>query len=198
MPVPLRLPIVGPRITIRAPVEADLEEWYLLEADPEVKRYVRGPVTRPREEWVTGMRGVLEAGTPHLAVEDRASGLFAGRAALSMVDWELQVLIARAHWGEGLGREVSELLIGAAFGYMRAPCVTAVIDPGNAASLRLVEALGFARIGTKDRDEDAWNYSHLIYGLDRPKRRPAASRRGQASNAASGSSEASGRSQSEA
>jgi RimJ/RimL family protein N-acetyltransferase len=130
----LRLPIVGARLTIRAGTEQDLEDWYLLETDPDVKRYVGGPVTRPRDQWLAGIRGWIQRREMlHAVVAVNASGAFAGRALLSRNDpnskeRELQVLIAKTHWGERFGSEASELLIRAGF-KRGAPGISAVVYP---------------------------------------------------------------------
>ena len=167
----LQLPIVGAWLTIRAGTEQDLEDWYLLETDPDVKRYVGGPATRPRDEWLSGMRGWIQRREMlHAVVAVNASGAFAGRALLSRNDpnsneRELQVLIAKTHWGEGFGREASELLIRAGF-KRGAPAISAVVHPENAASLALVQTLGFKSAGKKSSDR--WDNGHLIFRLERP------------------------------
>jgi RimJ/RimL family protein N-acetyltransferase len=161
----LRLPIVGQRLTIRTPLQGDLEAWYQLEVDPDVKRYVGGPVTRPRNEWIAGMRKQLQSWTGQLAVEVRSSRAFAGRARLDTLHWELQVLIGRTFWGKGFGREVAELLIRDAFDYMHAPAIFAVVHPDNTASRNLIAALGFESAGIKT--SDAWDDRHLIFTLQR-------------------------------
>src|SRR5215472_16484571 len=167
----LQLPIVGARLTIRAGTEQDLEDWYLLETDPDVKRYVGGPATRPRDEWLSGMRGWIQRREMlHAVVAVNPSGAFAGRALLSRNDpnsneRELQVLIAKTHWGEGFGREASELLIRAGF-KRGAPAISAVVHPENAASLALVQTLGFKSAGKKSSDR--WDNGHLIFRLERP------------------------------
>ncbi len=53
------------------------------------------------------------------------------------------MLISRKYWGQRLGREAAELLIGVAFRTLEASSVVAMIDPDNKASLNLFEELGF-------------------------------------------------------
>jgi RimJ/RimL family protein N-acetyltransferase len=174
MAIDLGLPIVGARLTIRAATEQDLEDWYVLETDPDVKRYVGGQVTRSRDEWLAGMRGWIQRREMlHAVVAVNSSGAFAGRALLSRNDpnskeRELQVLIAKAYWGERFGREASELLIRAGF-KRRFPAILAVVHPENAASLALVGALGFRNAGRKSSAE--WDNGHLIFRLERPATR---------------------------
>jgi RimJ/RimL family protein N-acetyltransferase len=45
------------------------------------------------------------------------------------------VLVAKKYWGQRLGREVTELLMGVAFRDLEAFSVAAIVDPSNEASL---------------------------------------------------------------
>jgi RimJ/RimL family protein N-acetyltransferase len=164
-PTALRLPIRGRRVVIRRPEERDLGAWYELEADPSVKQYVGGPVSRPKDEWIAGMREGL-SNQSHLVVEDRGSGSLACRARLDTIDLHLEVVIGGAYWGAGYGREVCRLLIDAAFDRMGARELFAVVDPDNKASRRLVAALGFVKIGTKS--SSGWDDGHLIFRRRNP------------------------------
>jgi hypothetical protein len=80
-PPDFELPIIGQKVVIRKLSEDDLDEMYDLESDPCVKRYFDGPSKTPREQWIAGMRGQLNC-TSTLAVTEKSSGDFAGRAAL--------------------------------------------------------------------------------------------------------------------
>jgi RimJ/RimL family protein N-acetyltransferase len=101
-----------------------------------------------------------------LSVVYKATDEFAGRASILLKDidarlWEIQVLIAKEYWGKRLGREVFQLLMSAAYDELRARCIVAVVDPNNAASIALVDALGFERVGT--RRSGRWDAGHLVY-----------------------------------
>jgi [ribosomal protein S5]-alanine N-acetyltransferase len=165
----LSLPLIGKRITVRAAVVEDLEDWYQLESDKDVKRYVGGPVTQSRDDWISGMRRAIDRGglLSHV-VAVKPTGTFAGRARLTQydacsLDWEIQVLIAKSYWGERLGRDTSEILIRAGFDFLPAAGIVAVIHPENEPSLKLFETLGFKDTGK--RPADGWDEGHLIYRL---------------------------------
>jgi ribosomal-protein-alanine N-acetyltransferase len=151
---------------------------YALDVDEEVKRYVGGPLTRPREEWMEGMRRLIanpEAAALPLVVISKATRGFAGRASLSPKDgerkcWEIQVLIARKYWGERLGREVVTLLMGVAFDDRKASSVIAVVDPNNTASRALVDALGFRYVSTMQSGR--WDNGHLVFQRERRAQLP--------------------------
>jgi RimJ/RimL family protein N-acetyltransferase len=167
------LPIEGEKVLIRKSYKKDLELLYALDVDEDVKRYVGGPVTRPRQEWIEGMQRLFAqpptAALP-LVVISKATGGFAGRASLSPKDttgqyWEIQVLIARKYWGQRLGREVVILLMGVAFDACKASTVIAVVDPNNTASRALVDALGFRYVETKQSGR--WDNGHLVFHRER-------------------------------
>ncbi|HEX8383992.1 MAG TPA: GNAT family protein [Sphingomonas sp.] len=77
---------------------------------------------------------------------DRAIGtVAAGRRREGVA--ELGYMLARAYWGRGIAREAVTRLLDLLFLEERHRRVFADIDPGNAPSTRLVEALGFRREG---------------------------------------------------
>jgi [ribosomal protein S5]-alanine N-acetyltransferase len=175
----IKLPLTGEKVIIRKLYKKDVEELYTLESDKEVKRYVGGPVAKPREEWVEGMRQLIgnrQAVLP-FSIIHQGTNEFAGRTSLILKDfdakcWEIQILIAKKYWGDRLGREVCKLLMTAAYDSLGAHSIMAVIDPNNAASRALVEAFGFINVGTNPRSE-RWNDGHYVY-----KHEPALVRHG--------------------
>jgi len=133
-----------------------------------VKRYLNGPVTPSKDEWISGMRGHLEKGDLLTwVVAINATGAFAGRARLGQYDlssdWEIQVVIDKAHWGKRFGREASELLIRAGVKLTPTAGIVAVVHPQNGASRRLWRTLGFQLVGKKTTD--GWDNGHHIYRL---------------------------------
>ena len=142
------LPIVGTKVVIRKLLKKDLGPFCTLEADKDVKRYVGGPVTTPRQEWIGEMRRLLEkpGAVLPLTVTIKATGRFAGRTKLSTVItkrpcFEIEILIAKKYWGQHLGRESVSLLMDIAFNLLKAESVVATVDPNNAASANYVMRL---------------------------------------------------------
>jgi RimJ/RimL family protein N-acetyltransferase len=130
------LPIMGTRVLIRKLNKEDLKPLYELEIDKDVKRYVGGPVTKSQQESIEGKTELCsrQIAVLPLIITCKATGDFAGRASLSPQSmeegcWEIQVLIAKKYWGHHFGREVTELLMGIAFGDLRASSVLAIVDP---------------------------------------------------------------------
>lgn len=167
----LPLPLICGKTTLRPLSEKDLAAWYALEADAEVKRYIKGAELRPQTEWITEARRLLPK-IRTLAVIETASGRFAGRASLDYeAPWEVVVVIAKRYWGCGFGRDVSNTLIDAAFRYYHADYVTTVVHPENRASLRLVEELGFHYVRKRSSPGD-WQDGHLVFQLLRSASSP--------------------------
>ena len=167
------LPIMGPRVLIRGLSTEDLEALYELEIDEDVKQYVGGPVTRPRQEWIDVMAELCSSpfAILPLIIACKLTGEFVGRASLSFASlalknkeercWEIQVLIAKKYWGRHLGQEVTKLLMDAAFDDLGALSVAAIVDPRNEASVALVKGLGFTYVSTMQSNR--WDDGHYVF-----------------------------------
>lgn len=153
--IDLPLPIVGTKVLIRNLDPEDPQSLYELEIDEDVKRYVGGPLTTSRQDWIERTKRP-DAVLP-LIVTWKTTGDIVGRASLSRVapfsqSWKIQALIVKKYWGQRLNREVTELLMRVIFDDLEACSVIAIVLPQNEASLALVEKLGFTRVGTKRSD----------------------------------------------
>jgi RimJ/RimL family protein N-acetyltransferase len=126
----------------------DLDAYAAMSADPEVMRFLGGPVERP-QAW----RGMaLMAGHWQLlgyglwALERRADGRFLGRAGLWQPDgWpglEVGWALARDAWGAGYATEAARAAMSWARETLGAGELISLIAPANAASRRVAERLG--------------------------------------------------------
>lgn len=139
-----------PRLAIRPFAPGDASWLVALFADPAVARFVGDgePLSRSEAElWVRRSRENLAAfGYGTGAVIERASGRpigWAGFARPGDGSEEIVYGLAAAHWRQGYGREIVAALVGFAAGRGIDP-VHATVDPANLASIRLLEAHGFA------------------------------------------------------
>lgn len=57
-----------------------------------------------------------------------------------------------AYTGQGLASEAGAAVLGYAFGTLRLPQVLAIVSPGNAASVRVLQKLGMHEWGSRDFD----------------------------------------------
>ncbi len=120
-------------------------------ADAEVMRYLRGHAIDRAEAW-REMAMLLGhwalRGYGMWAVEERASGVFAGRIGLHYPEgWpgrELGWALARRFWGRGYAAEGARAALDHAFSSLNWPRVISLIHPDNERSKRLATRLGMA------------------------------------------------------
>ena len=139
------------RLLLRPLAIADIDEFFALHDDPEVTRFI-GRLDRPAaEELLQSIeREWLERGHGILAVLDRVTGRFLGRAGLKY--WgqfdEIEVgwVLRRDAWGHGYATEAARACLNWGFGSLERPYFTAMIHPENEASIRLAGRLGMSRL----------------------------------------------------
>ena len=168
------LPVTGSNVIVRYLQPGDLSEMYRIESDPDVKRYLNGPICRPREEWIRGMESNLSR-RHTLAVLAKDTGQFAGRASLeSYVDSdcldpgvcrEIQVVISKDYRGRHFGREVCKILTAVAFEELGAEQLMGIVHPANEASLKLLRLCGFEKKGIVSDQSN--QHGHLKFVLTR-------------------------------
>jgi RimJ/RimL family protein N-acetyltransferase len=149
--------------------DADVGAWVELHADPRVNTFV-GAYTPERA--VDRLRLVerqwAERGHGLFAVELRADGRFLGRSGLQYWDQWDEVEAAWTYrfdaQGQGYATEAAEAFLAWGWRMLDVPTVTAMIDPANAASMRVAERLGFA----PRRREQRMEHEVIVYELDRP------------------------------
>jgi RimJ/RimL family protein N-acetyltransferase len=168
--------LAGPRVELRGLGPADEPGLLRVFGDAETMRWwSHGPLADLAA--AAGYRRLIDEGLRsrtlfQWGVFARDGGALMGTCTLS--DWrpahrraELGYILHRDHWGRGLASEAVRTALGFAFGPMGVHRVEADIDPDNAASIALVERLGFVREGRLR--ERWWPYGEaqdsLIYGL---------------------------------
>ena len=170
----LTLPIIGEQVIIRRIEEHDLNDFYSLESDCDVKQFIGGPVSKSRQEWITGMRDRLNS-TLALAIETQSDNSFAGCASIGdfiyppqyadTANKDIQIIIAKHYWGQGFGKEIARMLIDASFDELCAERVIAVIHPDNNKSQSLFKKIGFTQIG--EISSKSWQRHHGIWEISR-------------------------------
>jgi len=149
------------RLLFRKHEPVDLEAYCAMEADSEVRRYVGG-APRIRKDAERKFRDThLKRASARLAL--RATifkpegryigycGLFQNFGMRGPVKGEaaLAFYLARDYWGRGLATEAGRAFIQFGFDRLRLNRIVATVQVGNAVSLRVLEKLGFALIGTE-------------------------------------------------
>ena len=138
-----------PRLRLRQFREDDLDAWARITSDPEVMRYVGGSALTREDAWrslgyLLGHWKIRGFGL--WAAEEKKSGALVGRIGLYQPEgWpglEVGWLVERARWGEGFASEGGAASLAYAFEALGAQRVISVIEPPNAASIRVAEKLG--------------------------------------------------------
>ncbi len=143
------------RCRIRETTPEDVEEFYRIYSDPAITRYMDGlyPDVEQEKQYI---REYIEKvytfyGFGVWTVVEKESGAVIGRAGLSyrvgFDDPELGLLLGVPWQGRGYAREVCRAVLDYAWTALEFDCVQALVEPGNTASLRLCEELGFRQEG---------------------------------------------------
>ena len=150
---PVDLPIVLPRVTLRAYAMDDLDAFSDMCGRDDVTRYLYWG-SRTREESRTSLvRKVGETGfgdvdeTLSLAVSRNDDGAYLGEVILHMIDAgsrgaEFGFLFHPDHHGQGYAGEAARAMLELAFGTLGLHRVIGRCDARNVASARLMRRLG--------------------------------------------------------
>jgi RimJ/RimL family protein N-acetyltransferase len=190
-----------PRLLLRDWRDGDLEPFAALNADPEVMRHFRAPLTRAQSDaFATRIRTHLrEDGWGLWAVEvvagdggrtdpgDTAGGAapFVGFVGLARQVFEAHFTpaieigwrLARASWGRGYACEAARSVVDFAFGTLSLDEIVSMTTAGNAPSRRVMEKLGMTYDPADDFDHPALPPGHplrrsVLYRLRRPGTMP--------------------------
>ena len=143
------------RLLLRAWQPSDEAPFAALNADPDVTRYLRGPMRRDEsDELLARIRDHWQQhGFGLYAVEVKESGAFAGFVGLAIPSFLPDVLpavevgwrLSREHWGHGYATEGARASLRHGFEELELRQIISIIDPRNAASVRVAERLGMTR-----------------------------------------------------
>lgn len=145
-----------PRLRLRAHVPADLPACAAMWSDPSVVRHVGGHPFGSEDTWrrMLQFRGLWALlGFGYWAVEERASGRYVGDVGFADFARDVEpslrgmleagwVLCPDA-WGRGYATEAVGAALAWAAAQVPARRVVALIDPANAASIRVAGKAGF-------------------------------------------------------
>ena len=161
------------RLLLRHLVLSDLDALFQFYSDPEVVKYIPdAPRTREETkeelEWfVNGHPKFPELGL--WATIYRDTGQFMGRCGL--LPWtiegqnevEVAFALSKPYWGRGLATEAAQGIVQYAFDQLHLRRLVCLIEPENAASIRVATKLGMA-FEKESRDQYG---PFLIYSMNR-------------------------------
>lgn len=167
---PVRL--LGERTVLREFAEHDIDQATALVGDSRVATWLSFD-TRTRDETASMLRGIIERSHAepraeyYLAVTLATSDDVIGFARLGLDGVQagkLGYAIKADHWGHGYATDAARALIGFGFATLHLHRISAAIGPDNAASIAVVQHLGFTYEG-RIRDHvftnGAWRDSQL-------------------------------------
>ena len=148
------------RLRLRAPVITDLDASAAMWGNAEVVRYIGGKPSTREEAWARMLRAHglwAMLGYGYWVVEEQASGRFVGDVGFADFRRDMQpsvegvpeigwVLDPWCH-GRGYASEAVAAALGWADAHIEAPEYCCIIDPDNAASIRVAEKAGFRQSG---------------------------------------------------
>ena len=158
------------RLRLRWFREDDFEAYAEICRDPEVMRFLGGPLMADFDVW-RHMASIIGhwhfRGYGIWAVEEKSAGRLVGRIGfLNPIGWpgfELGWTLARDSWGKGYATEGAQRALAYAFTELGRDHVISLIDPANAASAKVAERLGEKVEGKTD----LLGKDVLIYGIGR-------------------------------
>jgi [ribosomal protein S5]-alanine N-acetyltransferase len=169
-----------PRLTLRSARPDDLEAMHAVLSDPRATRWWSTPPHGSLEQTAAWLDGMIANGPdqPDFVIE--REGRVIGKAGF----WRLPdvgYILHPDYWGQGFAAEAVAAAIDHVFQTRDLDELTADVDPENAASIRLLERLGFVRTGFAERTwhvGGVWKDS-FFYGLARARwRAPSVEERG--------------------
>jgi ribosomal-protein-alanine N-acetyltransferase len=161
------------RLILRRLEPGDLDSLYALYRDPEVRRYFPEGIltfeeTKEELEWfLNGHPEHPELGLWATILKE--DNRFIGRCGL--LPWtidgkpevEVAYLLAKEHWGKGLGTEAAQGVLNYGFDRLNLSRLICLIDKENRASIQVATKIGmrFEREGCDDKGP------FLLYSIDR-------------------------------
>jgi RimJ/RimL family protein N-acetyltransferase len=130
-----------------------------------VRAWLRREITDRYPAWGFGKWAVVE----------RSTGEMIGYCGLAQFndrclpgEAELGYRFAKSCWGRGYATEAARAARDYAFVVLQLPRLIAVIDPDNAASIRVAEKLGMRHI--RDFVMPGWRHADRVYALDHERK----------------------------
>jgi len=157
-----------PRLLLRSAREDDLAAMHAVLSDPRATEWWSTPPHADLAQTEVWMASMIANGDQHPDFVIERDGVVIGKVGFYALP-DIGYILHPDHWGVGLAGEAAEAAISHVFATTDLQDLTADVDPDNAASIRLLERLGFVRTGFAER---TWNVggewkNSFYYGLSR-------------------------------
>lgn len=158
-----------PRLILRSARPDDLEAMHAVLSDSRATRWWSTPPHETLDQTRTWLDEMIANGPDHPDFVVELSGRVIGKAGFYVMP-DIGYILHPDVWGQGLAAEAVGAAIDHVFSTRDIETLTADVDPENAASIRLLQRLGFVRTGFAER---SWNVGgvwkdSLYYALSRP------------------------------
>jgi RimJ/RimL family protein N-acetyltransferase len=151
------IPVIEtPRLLLRGHGYDDLPACVAMWSEPDVTKFITGRASTEAQTWARLLSYLGHwqlMGFGYWAIVDKASGAFAGEAGLAdfkrpvaasmKVGPELGFALASAFHGKGIATEAAHAVLAWADANLPVRTTVCLINPANAASLRVVEKCGY-------------------------------------------------------
>jgi ribosomal-protein-alanine N-acetyltransferase len=167
------------RLALRRLTMNDLDALAAIYADADVRKYFpEGTLTyeqtKEELEWIINVY-YGQYGFGLWATTLTETNEFIGRCGL--LPWtidgrqevEVAYLLAKEHWGRGLGTEAARAILAYGFGELHLSRLICLIDPANEASVKVAMKIGMSL----EREADIDGGPTLVYSADRARLSPA-------------------------
>ena len=142
------------RLRLRCPVIEDAADYQVLEADPAVKQFLRGPSKLTVEDYKSAIGSSRDRLGLTVTLKDTSA--FVGRCGVTqnpfVEGWEIDIVIARTYQKKGYGVEIGSALIPRGFKALGCSIIFGVPDAANTASIHLCEKLGMKFVRSLTRN----------------------------------------------
>ena len=140
--------------------ETDTENFYLLNGDDDVMRYIRA--TKSKEECDVFLKKAIESYkiNPLMgrwAADEKVTGKFVGSFAIIPIegseDIQLGYAFLKENWGKGFASELTKAGLDYYFKNTKADHIYAIAEEGNVASHKVLLKNSFVPDGTRKEDD---------------------------------------------
>jgi RimJ/RimL family protein N-acetyltransferase len=148
-----RVEIRTSRLILRSARADDLEAMHAVLSDPRATVWWSTPPHETLDQTRAWLDDMIANGPDHPDFVVELDGRVIGKAGFYVLP-DVGYILHPDVWGQGLASEAVGAVIDHVFRTLDLDTLTADVDPENAASIRLLERLGFVRTGFAER---TWN-----------------------------------------
>ena len=160
------------RLVLRTFRDDDLPLYAAMNSDPEVVRYLGGPLSAEQSTAIARWAQQMHAreGIGLLAVERASDGVFIGMCGLHRLqsfpdDIEVAWRLAHAYWGHGYASEAAAAWVEHGFTTLGLPRVISITDPPNVRSMAVMHRLGMTFEREAEVEEDGDRFRAVVHAM---------------------------------